>query len=427
MADTLRNPKGTTDEYGEHARLKRRIITTITDAFETFGFEYLETPALEYTDTLTSKFSGGEEIIKEIFTLTDRGKRSLALRYDHTVPLARFIATHPEIAQPYKRYTVGQIFRDGPIKTGRRRVFTQADADIVGIRSVHAELELLELARHVFGELGIDARIVINHRALLEALICASGISIEHTETVMLSLDKLAKIGEDGVRADLEDKGIPQAATLMQAASAARSMGPGELASYSEHADLDEKTKERARSALEDIEFLISHTQVEFDITLARGLNYYSGVVFEAFAQDSTFTSSIAAGGRYENILTAWTGKQTAASGISFGVDAILASGSLEAGREQPRIFIIPIKRFDAAYELARVLRNERIRCSVDVLERSITKNLRYASSYDYAYALIVGDEEAESGTYTLRNLETGVEQKVSAPELIRMFTAQTM
>ena len=189
----IQNPKGTKDVNVEERIQINRIIKIITEVFEKYGFNHLQTTTLEKYETLSAKYTGGSEILKETFKLKDQGKRNLGLRYDLTVPLARYVAMNPNLKMPFKRYELGQVFRDGPIKTGRYREFTQLDADTVGSSSMLADAELLAIASEVFSRLGLKFIIRVNNRKILDAILESFNIPLDKKESVILSIDKLIR------------------------------------------------------------------------------------------------------------------------------------------------------------------------------------------------------------------------------------------
>lgn len=419
-------PKGTRDVSGVKAERKKRLVLALHAAFASYGFQYLETPSFERFEVLAAKFAGGEEILSEIFRLSDRGERQLALRFDHTVPLGRFVAEHPELPLPFKRYAIGSSYRDGPVKTGRLREFTQADADIVGVSGVEAEVELLRLAADVFSDLGIAVDIRVNHRVLLESIVrkLAPGSDVE---SVILTVDKLEKIGRDAVGKELEGKGVAgDAAAALIDALTAKDFAARLDSVVGEYAAEDATALE---SALADLKRLVSFDipGVRIDPSLARGLNYYTGLVFEVFDASGSFTSSLGGGGRYADLIGHWSNQSVVATGISFGVDALLESGLLDSQDLAPRIHVVPVKTFDESFAVAHLLRREGVRVSIDLLDRGLSKNLKYADSTDATHALIVGRKELDSGRYTLKTLASGEQQDVSIEELVEMFTQRVL
>ncbi len=202
------NVKGTQDYLGDAEIVRRNIKRTLEDVFIQYGCKPLETPILNYTGLLASKYGGGAEILEEMYTLTDRGERNLALRYDLTIPFAKVVAMNPTIRMPFKRYEIGKVFRDGPIKEGRYREFTQCDVDIVGVESQIAEAELMSMALVAFNKLDVGVTIQYNNRKLLVGMLEEFGMKEEMTSNVILVLDKLEKIGVNAVISELIERGV---------------------------------------------------------------------------------------------------------------------------------------------------------------------------------------------------------------------------
>jgi len=205
---TLQLPKGTRDLKPEEAIVRNKIVSTLREVFELYGYSPLETPVFERYDVLASKYAGGAEILKETFKLKDQGKRELGLRYDLTVPMCRFVGMNPNIKMPFKRYAIGEVFRDGPVEKARYRQFTQCDVDVVGIKGMTADAEVVALTQRAFKKLGFDTVIKINNRKLLNDLLLYAGVKKEKLDTVILTIDKLEKFGLDSVKKELKDKKI---------------------------------------------------------------------------------------------------------------------------------------------------------------------------------------------------------------------------
>lgn len=204
----LSNLKGTRDYLPEAQRIRARVIRTLEDTFALYGYPPLETPMLNRFDVLASKYAGGAEILKEMYRLQDQGGRELALRYDLTVPFAKVMGLNPDRPLPFRRYEIGRVFRDGPVKTGRNREFTQCDVDVVGISSVLAEAEMMEMAVRIYKTLGLDIVIRYNNRKWLQAVVEAAGIPSDKVLPVLSAVDKLEKIGREGVCGELTQRGI---------------------------------------------------------------------------------------------------------------------------------------------------------------------------------------------------------------------------
>jgi len=206
----LERAKGTRDFGPKEEMLRQKVMNKLKKVFQLYGISPIETPLLEKYDILSAKFTAGEEsdAMKEVFTLEDQGKRKLGLRYELTFPLARYIGMNPQVKLPFKRYQIGRVYRDGPIKLGRYREFWQCDVDIVGCDQVIADAEIISILQKGFDELGLDIVIEINDRVLLNDLLSYVGINKEQQGSILISLDKLKKIGKDGVKEELLSKGI---------------------------------------------------------------------------------------------------------------------------------------------------------------------------------------------------------------------------
>ncbi len=397
----VRLARGVKDWASRQAWQRQRLLRLIEDAYQQAGFQPLATPHIEREETLLSKFSGGEEIIREIFRLSDQAGRKLALRYDHTVPLARFTSLHKDLPLPYKRYAIGTVFRDGPVKRGRLREFIQADIDTIGAREGLADREILETISRVFRQLNLPFTIRINHRTILDSIMRDAGVA--KPEDSILTLDKLEKIGREGVEAELREKGytdetIKRIFILLEAAEKG-SVPDGARDAYTFITTLTDKLPEAV-----------------FTPTLARGLNYYTGILFEYYTPG--FNSAIAAGGRYARLFEQW-GLPLEAVGGSIGVDALLESGILADPLETPGVYLIPIHQEEAAFTLAQVLREEGIPAFLLPSRKSISGAIRHAESLGYAYVIFIGEKEVRENTYTLKSLKTGEEEHLPLARLI--------
>ena len=413
MAEQLRNPRGTSDYYAQEQQLRKYIRQTLEKVFEQYGYEEAETPVLNYYETLAQKYTGGAEILKEVYRLSDQGERQLALRYDLTIPFARLVGTNPQLSSFYRRYEIGKVFRDGPVKAGRLREFTQCDVDMVGVKSILAEAELMAMTVDVFQRLDLEVVINYNHRQLLENILKEAGIKAECYSEVILSLDKLDKIGQTAVAKELNQKGFTYPvidnifARLNQTALDSREEITGseelqELQSYLNNLGIEENT--------------------QFNPALARGLDIYTGTVFEVFLKNSSITSSIASGGRYDRIIGNFLGDETdyPAVGMSFGLDvifqALLEQGA--AGQTNIDVFIIPLDTGVEALKLAQSLREKQIRVLVEMKERKLKRSLDYANKNLIPYVIVLGSQEVETGSISLKNMLTSADTTLSIQEL---------
>jgi histidyl-tRNA synthetase len=416
----LQNAKGVQDFLPKEKIVRNEVVDILKETFEKYGFLPLETPVLERYETLAAKFAAGtgSDIMKEIFTLKDQGKRKLGLRFDLTVPLARFVGMNPNLRMPFKRYEIGRVFRDGPIKLGRRREFWQADIDIIGSNSMMAEAELLSVADEVFKRLGLNFVIKVNNRKLLNSILETAGIS-KRKEEVILSVDKLEKIGEAGVKKELKGKGFNKGISGLLKILKIKNLNL-----------LKNKIKSKeGQEGIEELKELFDclrtlKVKVEFDASLARGLAYYTGTVFEVFLKKGELSGSLAAGGRWDGMIGNYLGKgEYPAVGIAFGlapITEVLKLKNKQSKKTLAKVFVIPIKTIKESLRVVQKLREERINSDIDLMGRGISKNLEYASSLGIPYVIFVGERELKVGKVKLRDMETGDEWMLTMKDVVK-------
>ncbi|QHT61461.1 histidine--tRNA ligase [Paenibacillus lycopersici] len=418
----MQNVKGTYDYFGQEQRIRKQVQQTLQDVFELYDFDGMESTVLNELELLASKYAGGDEILKEMYRLTDQGSRSLGLRYDLTIPFAKVIALNPGIDMPFKRYEIGKVFRDGPVKRGRLREFLQCDADVVGIPGPEAEAELMQLAAEAFRRLDIPVRLKWNNRRFLGEVLEAAGIERSAMLTVMLTLDKAAKIGSEGVKEELLAKGI-------EAAAAAALVNLIELdnPTFEELAGrfgLASRPGALEAAALQDlIRKLGLEAMCEFDPFLSRGLSFYTGTVYEAFDATGKFTSSISAGGRYDAIIGQLVGRedlQFPTVGISFGIESIMELLLDRARQPDDRsvTLIVPIgDTIPQALRAAAELRSGGIRVRVEAAGRKLKKALASASSKGIRYVILIGESEAAANSLRVKDMQEMTETVMSLEE----------
>lgn len=436
-------PKGVRDFLPEEKIIRDKIINTLKEVFERYGYNPLETPGLERIDVLASKYAGGEEILKEIFKLKDQGNRDLGLRYDLTVPFSRVIAMNPNLKMPFKRYAIQNVWRDGPIKLGRYREFIQADCDIAGCSSVNADAECLALAKSVFELLGLDVVIEVNSRKLLNAILNYCKIDYNKFNDTILSLDKLEKIGKEGVEEELTKKGIDNdKITKLLDIVSVKGKNEEVLKKIKEKIE-DSENKSNldklynnviGKSGIDELNEILSLTKsfgVEIKITptLARGLAYYTGPIYEVFLKSGKLTSSLAGGGRYDKMICQLieAKEDVPATGISFGVDTISDALKLEGKAELRKtvvdVYVVPIGDvMEKAISLVQTLRKNGVKADIDLMGKGISKNLSYANSYGIKYVAFLGQKEIEVGKAKLRNMEKGEEILLSVEEIVKLL-----
>ncbi|MBI1974207.1 histidine--tRNA ligase [Candidatus Micrarchaeota archaeon] len=423
-------PKGTRDVMPERMILKNRLLDKLRATFEKYGFNPLETPALQRTDVLSLKYAGGAEILKETFRLEDQGGRKLGLRYDLTVPLSRLVAESRSLPKPFKRYELGVVWRDGPLKAGRYREFYQCDVDVVGPESMVADAEFIAITEDIFEQLGLDIVIHVNNRKLLSGIMELAGVPSEKTSSTILAVDKLLKIGKEGVEKELAGKGIDKKAVKKLMDLLATKENGAKLLSKLEKEVENPLAQEGIRELKQLFsyigEFGVKEKNVFFEASLARGLEYYTGTVFEAFLKDkSRISSSLAGGGRFDKMIGAFagTGDKVPAVGISFGLETIMdALAKDESQKTVVRVLVIPIGALEYALQVASTLRKAGINTDIDLMGRGLSKNLTFASNASIHYAAIVGEREAKEGCVMLKDLKSGKQEKVIASKLIALL-----
>ncbi len=402
----LRLPKGTKDILPEEKILQDYIVSNIEKTFQSYGFLPLQTPVLEMYDILASKYAGGEEILKEGFKLKDQGNRKLALRYDLTVPLARFIAMNPQIKMPFKRYQIGQCFRDGPVSSNRIREFLQVDADTVGVKSMLADAEIISLTSEIFQKLKIPITIRINNIKILDAILKSSGI---FDKSAILTIDKLDKIGMDGVKKELKQKGIKninQLVKLIQVKDLKRL-----------EAELQDKEGIEELNSLLAYLKLLNVKNIQLDFSLARGLSYYTSTIFEV--NTKKMKETIAAGGRYNKIIGKFLDKkeEIPAVGISFGISRIIKLLKQEK-KTLLDYYIIPIQTLEKSIKIASLLRKKGLKVDMDLNQRGISKNLDYANKIGIEKVIIIGKKELKENKIKVKNMITGKEKLIEVSKL---------
>lgn len=373
--------KGFRDFTGIDAVKREKIKEILIRNFKSYGFEPAETPIIENEEFVKSQ-AQGDEVISDVFKLEDKGRRKLALRYEFTFQLKR-IANNKKL--PYKRYQIGEVFRDEPATGNRLRQFTQCDVDIVG-SSIKDEAEILAMTSKVLKELGIQAEILFNNRKLLNEILDKEGVKAK--AEVMREIDKLDKLPEQQVKENLKKYGAEKILALFKKPEAFFK----KYKSYSEIIELKKLCR-------------MYDVNVKFSPSLARGLSYYNGSIFEIKTKD--IKETISAGGSY-----LVNGNQ--ASGISFGLERISSLAKIPVKEE--RIVIISINEDRQAIGLAGQLR--KLGRQVIVMYGKPTKALEFANSYGINYVIFLGQEEAKKKKVKLRDMKTGAERLVGEKEL---------
>jgi histidyl-tRNA synthetase len=410
--------KGTKDYLFDESLELNKILNVIKTNLERNGFNPFKTPTIEYFKTLAGKYDEDAEIVSEIFKVKDRGDRNLGLRYDLTVPLCRFIAQNSKsIKFPFKRYEVGNVFRDGPIKTGRLREFIQFDFDIVGEKRIEAEAELLLILFDIYNQLKINCVIEINNNKILRGVLFQVGFEEKDLQTIILSIDKLKKIGFDNVIAEIKEKGFDEEKSK-EAVLILMLDNINEI-----------KKKAKNKMLLEGIEeleivynLIYKKTEVKLNFSLARGLNIYTGNIWEVYEKNEIITSSLGGGGRYDNVIGEFIcdNKEYPSFGFSFGIVPIIEvlkkTKKLMSKKSVTEILIVPLKQKKEILEFCFDVKNKLIKeeknCEINY-DYKLKKAFSYCESYEVPNICIIGENEVESKIIKIKNLKTGKEKEI--------------
>jgi histidyl-tRNA synthetase len=397
------NVKGTRDFNPEEMEKRKYIIDVIRKTFEEFGFVEIDTPCLEKWDVLSKKGAGGEGILEETYKFEDKSKALIGLRYDLTVPLARFVAMNKKLPLPFKRYQIGKVWRYGDISKGRLREFLQADIDIVGADSILADAEVLACASSALKKLKIDFLIRINSRKILNSIMKKAGIKNELVIDALRSIDKLDKISEDEVKKELFSKGFGK--EVVEKIFEMIKSKPEEL----KIDGIEELNK------LSDYLKLYGINNFKIDFSLARGLDYYTGPIFEIVSKERI--GSIAGGGRYDNLIELFSSEKIPATGISLGIERIFEI--LKEYPKKKRIFVALSTEdvFEDAIKIVKMLR-EKFYVDYDLKGRKLSKQMEYANAAGFSIVVIVGKKDLENNEVTVRDMESGNEKKIKIKDL---------
>lgn len=408
----IRNLKGITDFDPAVMTLRNRITDTLRRNFELYGYQPLDTAMLNYRDLLTYKYGEQAEIVKEIYSLSDQGARDLGLRFDLTVPFCKYIALNRSLKLPFKRYEIGKVFRNGPVKAGRLREFIQCDVDVVGDGSRGIELELLELAITCYLQLGIQPQIQIGHRQIIIGILQTLGVTDNH-DAIIGVLDKIKK--------------ITRAETLTELGK----FLPADLAvKLLDTVTLDLPTLEQLlpnNTGITEIKELWSNLTALnlaqyclFTPSLARGLNVYTGVVWEVFDATGNYTSSLGGGGRYDQIITNFVGSGVAypAVGMSFGLEPITAVLTAPNMTNPIKLLVIPMGTTPYCHTLANQLRAQGIPTMIWTAKPKVGKAMEYAAATQIPYTTVIGEDEINNGTLRLKNMTTGAQTDCALQDL---------
>lgn len=428
---TLRTPIGTRDFLPEEMIVREYVIGSIRKVFEEYGYDPMETPAIELGEVLRGKYGEEERLIYEF---KDRGGRDLALRYDLTVPLSRVMASNPHLPKPFKRYQISRVWRyDNPQK-GRYREFWQCDVDIVGSKSMLADAEIIMLATDVFKALGFDDfKIRINNRKILDAICIYAGVEEDRRLEVLRTIDKVDKIGIEGFAETLKKAGFSEDCVQKILEFIRIEGNPSKVLEIASKKLSNQPSVAEGIGELEQLVEILTGLGVEerrylVDLSLSRGLDYYTGPIYEVVITKPKI-GSLSGGGRYDKLVKDLGGVDIPATGISFGLERIidvmreLKMVSLPKTKTMVLVSAIDESTSLQALKIGLELRKAGIPVRTDVAgERKIAKQLKYADSLGIPYVIIVGQTEMSKGVLKFRLMEKREERDMKLKEIIEFL-----
>lgn len=424
---TARTLKGFRDALPEAELPRRALLERVARVFEAHGFGPLSTPAMEYAEVLTGKY--GDEGDKLLYRFRDNGDRDVALRYDLTVPLARVMAQHRGLALPFKRYQIAPVWRAEKPARGRFREFLQCDVDIVGEPSVRADAECVMVGLDVLAALDVPGPVVrVNNRRILDGALEYAGVQRDEHASSLRVIDKLPKVGRDAVVAELASgvglaaDAIERLLSILERPPVAASQAPAlldELETLLVATEAGPRGLQELRELLGIIEAGGFAAAVEVDLSIARGLDYYTSTIYETFVTGREAFGSVMSGGRYDTLLGMFLKHPLPAVGISLGVDRLFSvlddMGLMPPGGPPAEVFLplLSAEDFGPLSKLAAELRGAGLKVDVALQPRKLGKQLQAAQKRGYRWVVFAGEDERAAGEVTVRDLAAGSQQRV--------------
>lgn len=417
-------PRGVKDLMPNEALFRNELLHRIESVFQLFGFLTIDTPTFESLQVLNAKNGIGEDT-KLIYELKDE---KLGLRYDHTVSLSRYIAMHQDLPTPFKRYYIGKVWRREEPQRLRYREVTQADADIVGGNRPSADSEAIAVASVILENLGIEYSIALSNRELLEKVFMKFGLKDEQFISVARAVDKIDKIGEAKVVEILKGLGLENSLVdQIMAFITLKGVNEEKLNYVDNILGKPNETKEM-RETLKLLENYNLRGEISIEFSITRGLDYYTGIVFE-YKNTADPSSSIGGGGRYDRLIGLYGGKSVPAVGVSLGIDRILEMLNFSSSSEYTyaNVFVANVNEANYPYALKVVntLRANGIPSEINLATRNLSNQFSYAAAIKTKYVIVVGDAEEKAGNVKIRNLISGSESSVKIEEAVRMIKGE--
>ena len=417
----LMNVRGTYDYLPKDMRIRNHILEVLRHSFEEYGYQPLETPIINYYDLLAYKYDDDAEIVNEIYRLTDQGERNLGLRYDLTVPFCKVVGLSKDLSLPFRRYEIGKVFRNGPVKSGRTREFYQCDVDVVGIDNRFIEAEQILMAVGTYKKLGIPVIVKYNNRKLMSGLIQLAGIPSEKIDNVIGIIDKLEKVSLDDIKEMLQELEIDS-----ESINKLFDLFLNNIKDYEKYTKENELINEGYQELMELNNYLQELgilDKCKFSPSLARGLSIYTGLVFEFYDELGRISSAIGAGGRYNKIITNFmdNGNEYPAIGLSFGLEPIFVILKQEMKDDGlADIYMVPLDTNVEVLKLATTLREKGFKVLIEMNKKKIGKCFEYAERENIKYVMIIGENEVNSGIYKIKDMLEKVEYSYKLDELIK-------
>jgi len=401
-------PKGTKDFLPEEMAKRRKVFEKIRKVFESYGYGEVCTPAFEDFELLAKK--SGPDIEKEIYVFTDKSGRKLGLRFDPTVPICRIVASDPSLTKPIKFFYITNMWRYNQPGKGRWREFWQAGVEVIGSGKPEADAEILAVVCDSLKAIGIKKFYFrINSRKIVENLIKEAGIPENKKFDVFRAIDKLEKMGEREVRKELEryrisDKSVDKLLEMIKSGRAGK-----ELEELKEIKSLAEK---------------MGVENIKIDFSIVRGIDYYTGFVFETFVEGREDLGSVASGGRYDTLIGLYGGQDLPATGFGIGIDRLMEIVEDKEIYYPVDVYVAVVDDGvkEEAIEIVQNLRKNSIRADIDIMGRSLTKQLEYADSLSIPYVLIVGKKEVESKKFKLKDMKKETEKELTREEIVKLL-----
>ncbi|MHA2407273.1 MAG: histidine--tRNA ligase [Candidatus Ranarchaeia archaeon] len=429
--EKMQPPRGMRDFMPKEMRKRLYVLETINQVFEEYGFQPFESPAIEHWEILAAK--GGDEIETQIYKFKDKGERDVGLRFDLTVPISRVVASNPTIRKPFKRYCTSRVWRYERPQTGRFREFWQADIDIFGVPEVVAEVELISAAISALRRLKFTQfSVQVNHRKLLSALITKLGVAKDQVKNVFRAIDKLdrkpLKEIEEDLGNQLDKKTVD---SIIETISI-----KGPLENVLDQIALSLGDDEQGVQGIKELRSLSVYARslkiadhLTIDFSMVRGLDYYTGIIYEIRIPNKLGIGSVAGGGRYDKMVESFGGKSTPAVGISLGIERILefmeSKDMFPPYLEKTKVMITALEAdlVLPSMQIAETLRGSNIPVEFDLLRRKLPKVLSIADQRKIGFVVIIGKKDFEQEQVTIRNMKTGEQQFTPIKDILKTLS----